>query len=212
MQATPASQPKTLKQRAGHHIRVMVAGLCVVVIPLVIVYGVIEKLQSILEKAIPAIQPTVQELGGPLVALLMVLGVMLLSWLIGLVMTKTELGQRFLAWEKAVFAKHSKVMKKKAEHDAKVADEEAKAKVNARPALAHVHGGWQPGLIMEDAAGGRLGVYVPDLPSTETGRLYCVEDEAVVPVDMPVEEFKAALKAHGHGAGQWVKLLAERGS
>ena len=50
------------------------------------------------------------------------------SWLVGLAMTHTELGQRVLAWERAVFAKHSKVLTKQAAAEAKVTDEAAKAR------------------------------------------------------------------------------------
>ena len=195
----------------GHHLRVTATGFLVVVIPLVVVYAIFEKLTTLAQKVLAKIQPGVQELGGPTIALVIFAVVVVFSWGLGWLMLKTELGRRVLAWERTVFTKRSDVLKKVSDMEAKAADEEAKAKVNARPALVHVHGGWQPGILMETSEGGRTGVYVPDLPSVETGRLYCVSDESIIPVDMPNDEFRKALKAHGHGAARWVQILAENG-
>jgi uncharacterized membrane protein len=188
--------------------RIAMVGLLVVVVPLVFVGNTIDQLRKAVHKALVAFEPRVQELGGTTIAILILLALLICAWLIGLLMTRTELGQRVLEWEKRVFTKHSSALKKQAGREKTAEEAAARAALPGHAGLANVLGGWQPCVIVDDSQSSLTSVFVPDLPSTETGSLYVVEADRVRPLDMPMKEFRATLKTRGHGAKQWVAALA----
>ena len=146
------------------------------------------------------------DLGGVEITLLIVAAILAASWLIGLLMTRTEFGQRILEWENSLFKKRSPVLQKQAKRE-DAAEKEAVASA-AQPVLARLQGGWQPGVVISPPTGGWAGVYIPDLPTAKTGRLYCVAETDVKTLDLTLPKFRAALLGSDHGAPAWLAALA----
>lgn len=188
--------------------QIAMVGLLVVVVPFMVVGNAFDHLHKVVHKALIAVEPRVEALGGGTIALFVVIALLLCAWVIGRLMTHTELGQRILAWEKSVFAKRSPVVEKRAEREAAAEEAAARAASPARPGLANLQGGWQPCVIFGTAEGPFSNVFVPRLPAIETGSLYVLKADQVRPLDVPLEEFRATLKKYGHGGTQWAAALA----
>ena len=87
-------------------------------------------------------------------------------------------------------------------------EEAAKASSPAVPALAHVAGVWQPGVIVEEPTSGWATVFLPEVPGLATGRLYCLQDAQVLRLETPLDDFREMLSSSGKGSGDWLTALA----
>jgi len=189
-------------------VRIVMIGLGVVVVPLVVAGNAVDQLRKVVHKALVAIEPRVDELGGTTVTVIILLALLLCAWVVGRIMTLTELGQRILAWEKRVFSTRSSVMKKQASREEAAEEAAARAASPGHAGLAHIQGGWQPCVIYGASEGSLTSVFVPQLPAAETGSLYVLEADRVHPLDVPLAEFRATLTKYGHGGTQWAAALA----
>ncbi len=80
---------------------------------------------------------------------------------------------------------------------------------DVQPPLAHVAGGWQPGVIVEEQDDGWATVFLPDVPSVATGRLYLVGEDRLLRLDVPPGAYRKKLAANGHGSADWLQALPE---
>jgi len=66
--------------------------------------------------------------------------------------------------------------------------------------LARMDDAWQLAFLVERLAGGQSAVFVPDVPSPNTGAVYFLPEDRVRPVDIPQAAAMKCLKRFGLGA------------
>lgn len=206
---TPAKD--AWRDRIRNHVEILLLGLVVVLLPIVVLSKSVEHAQKAVQKALTTVAPGVQALGAAGLTLGIVLLLLLACWFLGWLVSRTVPGQRLLAWEKSKFLGRSPKLQKRV-----AAKAEAEAGVpppkEAQPALAHVAGGWQPGVLVEERADGWATVFLPDVPSLETGRLYCLSGDQVLRLDVPLDAYREKLKARGRDTSDWLRALSEKGA
>jgi len=193
------------------HGKIALLGLAVVLVPLAIASNSVQHVQKLLSSAVKKISPGVEVIGGVGITTVLVLSIAVACWLIGHLVNRTVLGQQLLSWEKAKFSKpkllkHSPLLQERAKKSKEAAKD---APPPVQPALACVAGVWQPGAIVEEATGGWTTVFVPEVPALTTGRLYCLRDEQVLRLEVPLPEFRERLASSGQGSGDWLKARSE---
>jgi len=184
-------------------------GLAVILVPFVIVSGTIDHVHKLLSRAASEVSVPLDGVAGAGVAIAIFLLILFACWFLGRLMTNTVLGQQILEWEKSKFLK-PKLLKKSPllAKQAARSEEAAKASSPAVPALAHVAGVWQPGVIVEEPTSGWATVFLPEVPGLATGRLYCLQDAQVLRLETPLDDFREMLSSSGKGSGDWLTALA----
>lgn len=74
--------------------------------------------------------------------------------------------------------------------------------------MVRVAGDWQPGVIVEECDGWAT-VFVPDLPTAKSGRLYCVPGDQLRKLDGSVADFGKKLAAGGRGSRDWLETVSK---
>lgn len=194
-----------LSDRASRHVQLMLTGLAVVLVPAIIVTNAVEHAHKAVAGVLTKLSPKIQVLGGVGVALVVLLLILLACWLLGWLVSRTRVGKRLIEWEKATFLGKAPKLEKKLETRKKAGEPKPKA---PQPALAHVGGGWQPGVIVDEESDGWASVFLPDLPSTTAGRLYLLPQEQVRRLDVSLDDFQKRLTALGRETKDWLKTLS----
>ena len=63
-------------------------------------------------------------------------------------------------------------------------------------------------MIVEEYGDGAT-VFLPDIPSVATGRLYLVDEDQLVRLDVPLDAYRKELTASGRDSADWLKALSE---
>ena len=125
-------------QRQG---RVILRGLLVVLVPTVVVVKSLEHAHKALSSAMNMVDPQHKVAGDISIAVILLVAILGACWFLGWLITRTELGQRVLEWERVKFVNRSPLLKKQIQH-AKNEEKETSDRVKeAQPALARLAGG-----------------------------------------------------------------------
>ena len=187
------------------HAFLTVLGLVVILVPVAIVGKSVEHAHGVVHKGVTAVTPVIERFGGVATTGLILLMLLLLCWILGLVLSSTQRGQQWIEWEKAKFFTKSPLLQKqsKRKKDAERKEEQKHAEF----VLVPLDGGWAPGVVMAEHAGWST-VFLPDVPSTASGRLVCFESAALRPLDVSIDAFRKTLMATGRGSETWLQALA----
>lgn len=198
-----------------HHSKVTLLGLGVVVVPVVIMAKSIEQSHKALNKAVDLVgagAPAVDMLGGPGLAIALLLLIVGACWALGWLVTRTKRGAKLIEWEESSLLPRSPLLQEKVKKLKEQAPDPSKAQAPSKdpqPALAHVAGGWQPCVVIEERADGWATVFVPDIPSVSKGRLYCLAEDQVLRLEVTLDAYREQLTASGHGSEDWLQALSE---
>ena len=199
--------------RISRQVKVLLLGLVAILVPLTFVVTHVKAAHKSLHSAVTTLTPAVAFLGGVGAAIVSLLLILVLSWVLGWVASRTRRGKRWVEWEKAkLLPKTSPLLRKEMQkldvdgHADPAAS--APAEPPAQPALVHVEGGWQPGAIVEAHDNGWSTVFVPTVPDLATGRVFHLPGEQVRRLDVPLDDFRKRLLDSGHGTGDWLSTLA----
>lgn len=201
------ARKKSLREVLVRHGKITGLGLVAVLTPIAIVVTSVGRAHKAVTNAAKKVAPGVEALGGVDVALILLLVLLAVCWFLGWLVTRTQWGRRLFEWEEAKYSARSPLMQKYVKKSGKGAPAPTK---QPQPALAHVAGGWQPGVIVEEQAGGWASVFVPEIPSVATGRLYCVHADQVLRLDLSLDAFRTKLTATGHGSEAWLQALSAK--
>jgi uncharacterized membrane protein len=187
-------------------------GLGVVLIPVVVVVKSIEHAHKLLTRAATTVAPGIEVVGGVGIGVLVLLFLFAACCFVGWLVSRTDRGQRLVDWEASKFLPRSplevqkEVKKVRTRGAGQAAPTPAK---EVQPALARVGGGWQPGVIVKEQSGSWASVFLPDIPSVATGRLYMVHEDHLMRLDVPLDSFRKQLASSGHDSGDWLQALAK---
>ena len=185
-------------QRVLNHLKLLAVGLLVILVPVAIAHQSFDHVFKIVKNAAKKVAPGVAWIERTEGALAVVALIVLFCWSLGWFLARTETDARWLEWANSKYLKRSPLWKK---HAKRFHGEDEESAPVAQPALASIQGTWQPGVIVERAPGGWCTVFVPEVPSLSTGRVFYVrEDEARV-LEMELKDFRKALSSSGRGSG-----------
>jgi len=207
-----------LRLRAIHQAKLAALGLLLLLVPIVLTWKSIEHAHKLVRRGLTTIAPGVEMVGGAAGGVLILLGILVVCWVLGFVVMRTVFGARWRAWERTEFLGRSALVQKLVKHltdrpsDAKGPNEAEDAPVSPQPALARIAGTWQPCVVVQASVGGWSLVLVPDVPTLAAGRLYCVPDADILPLDADVGVFRDALGTSGRGSASasWLRALGAR--
>ena len=202
----PPPETKTVRSRALHHAQLALTGLAVVFLPIVIVSKAVEQAHKAVAGIMKKVAPGIELLGGIGITILVLVLLLLACWLLGWIVSRTEFGRRLLAWERKTFLGKAPKLQKEIETREKAGEPKPK---DPLPALALVGGAWQPAEIVDEHSDGWVTVLLPDLGSTEAGRIYLLSREQVRRLDVPLDDFRKKLKARGRDTQDWLRALSE---
>jgi len=199
-----------LPRRISRQVRVLLLGLFFILVPLVFAAQHVKHAHKSLSGVATKVAPGIALLGGALQAALILLLLLAFCWVLGWAIGRTRLGRRWIEWEKAkLLPKTSPALRQEIERVEKSKSKTAPAPPPpVHPALVHVEGGWQPGLIVEAGRDGWSTVFVPAVPDLTTGRLFCFPPDRVRRMDVPLEDFRKQLQGGGYGTADWLAALA----
>lgn len=189
---------------AMRHVKLTLLGLVVILVPAMIALKSIQHAHKMLHSAFSTLAPGLRLLGGVGAALAILAILLFLCWLLGWIVSRTELGQRVLAWEKARYMGRSPLMQKVA---AKQEAGTPQPVAEAIPALADIQGGWQPCVIVGEPTDEWATLFVPEVPNVTAGRLVCLPRGQVLPLETPLDDFRKKLTESGHGSEDWLNAL-----
>ena len=184
-------------------------GLMVVLVPTVLIARTLKHATAAAKHAMQNVAPELKVLLGIDLGIMLLLAVVGACWFLGWLMSRTELGQQIVEWEKSQFQRRSPFAKKRR------AMKQAKEKTTPPgdiPALAEIGGAWQPAVIVTPASEGRTTVYLPDVPNVTAGRLACLPTDRVVRLEVSLETFRDQLEQSGRGSEGWQAALAAASS
>ena len=203
----PGTKPdrRSLRGRTVYHAKLVLIGMLVVVVPVVIVGRTLQHAHKLMSHGVAKVAPAVDVVGGVGVSLAILCAILVVCWVLGWLVIRTVLGQHLRDWEREKFLSRSPFLKKYGE---KLREKTPDAASAVQPVLAHVAGGWQPGVIVDEHDDGWATVFVPTIPAVATGRLYCLRDEQILRLEMPLDEFKQKLTTSGHRSQEWLQAVA----
>ena len=184
--------------------RTTLMGAVLFLLPIVVVVILVEQA---LEMVSPVIKPLAARLAaGPGLGatLLAITGLILVCFLAG-VFLQTDFAR------KAIDKLQSSVLSELPGFEYVKAQIESGFHVEERKVypvvLARMDDAWQLAFLIERLAGGQSAVFVPDVPSPNTGAVYFLPEDRVRPVDIPQAAALKCLKRFGLGADE---LLGSR--
>jgi len=190
------------------HVKITLLGLLVILVPITIVAKSVEHAHEVVQQGVTKITPAVEQLGGFTTTAVILFVLLIACWILGLILVRTELGRQWVEWEKAKFFTRSPLLQKQDKRLKSKQDGDTEPSPPARPALVRIEGGWQPGVVVEEQTDSWVTVFLPDIPSTSTGRLLCLPASEVMQLDVPLEDFRKQLTATGHGSQAWLRALS----
>lgn len=204
-----------LSRLGMRHGKLALLGLAVVLVPLVVALKSIEHAHKLLTRAASTVAPGVEVVGGIGIATIIMTAIVVACWFVGWLVSRTDRGQRLMEWEGADLLARTplqlqqEVKKVRALQAGQTGGASAPQPKAAQPALAFVADGWQPGVIVEEQSEGWASVFLPDIPSVKTGRLYLLHEDHLLRLDVPLETYREQLISSGHGSVDWLQALAE---
>ena len=203
---------KTVRGQTVRQGKLTLIGLAVVLVPVVVVLKSIEHAHKLLTHAASTVAPGLEIVGGVGIAAVILVAIFVACWVVGWLVSRTERGQLLMAWEKSKLLGRTPLQLQKEVkkvHALQAGQATATSPKAAQPALAYVAGGWQPGVIVEEQSEGWASVFLPDIPSVATGRLYLLHEDKLLRLDVPLDTYREQLISSGHGSGDWLQTLAE---
>lgn len=203
---------KGLVEILRHHVRITLLGALLVLAPLVLLVHAVLRVRATVDQAVaplrellPGAKISVAGITG--LELVTFLFILLVCWILGSLIMRTQFGHRVKQWVEDTILKRTPVFETYRRVTGQ--GDETPASPNVQPALVQVAGDWQPGVVVEEQDDGWATVFVPDVPAATSGRLYCVPGTQVRPLECSLADFRETVKAAGQGSQDWLLKMTE---
>ena len=190
-----------MKKSLGQLGRTTLRRAVLVLLPIVLVAMLLEQALPMADAALrPLINRMAQGSGlGPGATTLLAIASLIVFCLLGGLFLQTSVARKGMSWlETSVLPQLPGFEYVKAEVESGFRVEER----HVYPVvLARMDDAWQLAFLVERLADGRPAVFVPDVPSPDTGAVYFLTEDRVRPIDVPPAAALKCLKRFGLGAG-----------
>ncbi|MFN7986657.1 MAG: hypothetical protein U0529_04235 [Thermoanaerobaculia bacterium] len=190
-----------MKKSLGQLARTTLMGAVLVLLPIVLVSMLLEQALPMADAALrPFTTRMAQGSGlGPGASTLLAILLLIVFCFLGGVFAQTSVARKSIAWlETSVLSQLPGFEYVKAQIESGFRVEER----HVYPVvLARMDDAWQLAFLVESLADGRSAVFVPDVPSPDTGAVYFLTADRVRPIDVPPAAALKCLKRFGLGAG-----------
>jgi uncharacterized membrane protein len=199
-------------KRSFNVLRTTLAGGVLFLVPLVVLFIILEKALRIAHKVVAplAAHIPVESIIGLKTPKLLAIGLILLFCFLSGLLARTRLAQAVINWLETTVLSNLpgyQFMKAVAQSTLNVEGSKAREIV-----LAHIDEAWQLAFLVERLDNGLIAVFVPDAPNPNSGAVLLLTPDRVVPVDLSLQATFKCLKRLGVGSNALVGKIAVEGA